>query len=81
MSETTIELKREFAKSVDLMRTLRDEVRIKLHLAGMDAKQEWLELEPRIAEVEQAAHQFTAASHTAARDLVGRLSKLRACLR
>jgi hypothetical protein len=81
MTQTTNELKQEFAKRMDLMRTLRDQVRVKLHLAGMDAKQEWLELEPRITEVEKAGDQFAEATHAAALELVYRLSQLRTRLR
>jgi hypothetical protein len=36
----------------DLKRTA-DEIKLKLHLAGMDAKDAWNELEPKLAEFEQ----------------------------
>ena len=39
------------------VRALRDEVRLKLHLAGMDLKQEWENLEPQIDRaINSAAH-------------------------
>lgn len=31
---------------------MRDEVRVKIHLAGMEAKSTWAQLEPRLKEVE-----------------------------
>ncbi len=77
MSQTTNELKNEYKKSLELMSTLRDEVRMKLHLAGMDAKDEWRKLEPRLAEAEKAGMEFTEATCKAASELVHRLSKLR----
>jgi hypothetical protein len=76
MSQTTTELKREIEKSLGLLRTLRDEVRVKLHLAGMDAKEEWRKLEPQIAEVERAATKFTDSTRAAVSDAVKRLSHL-----
>jgi uncharacterized protein YhaN len=78
--ETTTELKNEIQKSLGLMRTLSDEVRVKMHLAGMDAKKEWQLLEPRLFDVEQAACNFTEATRTAVTDAVKRLSKLRSSL-
>lgn len=77
MSHTTTELKNEFTKSLGLMRTLRDEIRVKLHLASMDAKDQWNELEPRLADIERAADKFTAATEVAVRDAVASLTKLR----
>ena len=36
----------------DLLRTA-DEIRVKLHLAGMDAKDAWEEVQPKLADFEQ----------------------------
>jgi len=81
MSQTTDELKKEIHKSLGLMRTLRDEVKMKLHLAGMDAKEEWRKLEPHLTEVERAADELTEATRTAASEAVKRLSNLRASIK
>ena len=80
MKQTTTELKEEIQKSLGLMRTLRDEVRVKLHLAGMDVKDEWNALEPHVAEVERAASELSKATRTAVDGAVKRLSKIRASL-
>jgi hypothetical protein len=81
MSEPRTESKNEFDRSVDLMRTLRDEVRVKLHLAGMDARDEWNRLEPRLVELERTADKYadkyTAATEVAIRDAIASLKKLR----
>jgi hypothetical protein len=37
----------------DHVRTLADEVRLKAHLAGMDAKKAWEGIEPRLRHYEQ----------------------------
>lgn len=80
MSQTTAELKKDIQESLALVRTLRDEIRVKLHLAGMDAKDEWRQLEPQIAEVERAAGELTEATRKAVSDTVKRLTKLRSSL-
>lgn len=46
-------------KSLDRLESLRDEVELKLHLAGMELRDEWSKLEP---EVRQAAHLMKDAS-------------------
>ena len=55
---TTKELKTQLEKSMQLLRTLRDEARVELHLAGMDAKDEWERLEPRFLAAERAMNEF-----------------------
>jgi hypothetical protein len=80
MSQTTTDLKDDLKKGLDHLRTLRDEVRVKLHLAGMDAKAEWNKLEPHLFEVEQAAKEVSESSHRAVTEAVAKLKKLRESL-
>lgn len=37
----------------DEVRRIADEVELKIHLAGMDARDRWQTLQPRIAEIEK----------------------------
>jgi TRAP-type C4-dicarboxylate transport system substrate-binding protein len=81
MTETTKELKAELEKSLAMLRTLRDEIRVRAHLATMEVKQRWNDLEPRVQDaVEQAAKDVSETSHTAVKDLTEALKKLRASL-
>ena len=57
-----LDVKAEMQRGVDLLRTLRDEIKVKLHLAGMDAKDQWAKLEPELFKVERAAEQATESS-------------------
>jgi hypothetical protein len=77
IQSTNADLKKDLHKGLADLRTLRDEVRVKLHLAGMEAKKEWDELEPQLAELERAAGDLGAAAQTAVSKAVSRLSKLR----
>ncbi len=46
-------LKRELEETRNDLRRAADEIRVKLHLAGMDAKDAWDDLQPRLAEFER----------------------------
>lgn len=65
----------DLAKSVDEalneLEQATDEVRVKLHLANMDAKDMWeTKLEPRLDEARVHAKQASAASTAAIKDIV-----------
>jgi hypothetical protein len=48
----TNDVKNEVSKGIEKLTMLRDEVKLHIHLASLDAKQEWNDkLEPRINEV------------------------------
>lgn len=49
----------EFKKLRDDLRTLADEIRVKVHLGSMDAKDAWKELEPKIHDFEGKAKKVT----------------------
>lgn len=60
-------LRAEVHKLMDDLRTLRDEIRLQLHLAGMEAARAWHEeLEPKLGQVER---QVDAAGLQAAESL------------
>lgn len=53
---------------------LRDEVKLHLHLASMDVKQEWDEkLAPHLLNIEAAAKSSLESSKTTALELVGKV--------
>ena len=58
------------------LRGLRDEIRVRLHLATLDLKDEWQKLEPKIAEAEQYMSTVTEASASALHELERRASAL-----
>ena len=80
MQQIQTELKTEIQKSLARMRRLRDEVRVRVHFADVDAIEEWEALLPRLAHVERAAKDCTETSFRAISDCVRRLSKLRSLL-
>ena len=72
--EKTTDLKHDLKAFQQDVRALRDEVRLKLHLAGMDLKQEWEKLEPQLDRVMNSAAQM---SSEAVADVKKRLSDFR----
>ena len=80
MADTANELKNELKKSLTTLQTLRDEVRVKLHLANMDLKDQWNKLDPYLADVEKKAEEATEASRNLIRDAVKKLEQFRASL-
>jgi CBS domain-containing protein len=79
-SSTTTELKKELKKSLSLLQTLRDEVRVKLHLGSLEVKDQWNRLEPHLGEIEKKADELTEASRAMIADAVKRLEGLRSSL-
>ena len=72
MDTETVELKlkEDVKKSLDLVRSLRDEARLQMHLAGMEAKERWNKLEPQVEAVERTAQEATESSRTALQEAV-----------
>lgn len=54
---TTENLKQNLDKDLAELARMRDEIRVKVHLAGLDAKSAWKSLEPRLDELEREARE------------------------
>jgi hypothetical protein len=70
-------LKKEVTAGIERLQGLRDEVRVRLHLAGMEIKDEWNKLEPYLFEIEQKAADATASTRDAITHGLERLETLR----
>lgn len=80
------DVKNEVTKGLEKLTTLRDEVKLHIHLASLDAKQEWNDkLEPKINEVSKevssSAQTASDASKAAIHDLVTKVESFYAKLR
>ncbi len=69
-------LKKQLEEGRTQLLALRDEIRLHVHLGGMDLRDRWAELEPRVAEAERYAGEVTEASRAAMQDLVKRFREL-----
>ena len=63
-----------------LLHTLRDDARLKVHLASMDIKDAWAKLEPKLAEAEKIEEDVSETTLTTIKSTAKRLEKLVASL-
>jgi hypothetical protein len=61
MSKTPGDVKAEITEILDKLRAVRDASRLKLHLASMDARDEWSVLDARIKAAERLVEDATEA--------------------
>ena len=69
-------VRRELKETVNQLRTLRDEAKLKIHLAGMDARDAWDRLQPKIEEAERAAEHGTVAALESVQQTAKKLREL-----
>ena len=62
------------------LRKLRDEIRVQVHLGGMDAKKAWDELEPKLAEADRMAENASEETFHAAVETLRKLKLFRSTL-
>jgi hypothetical protein len=68
-------------EALDELEAVSDEIRVKVHLAGMDARTTWDEsLEPRLAEARKHAGEATAASKAAIDETIEAFRRFAAAL-
>lgn len=75
------DIKAELQKGLASLQTMRDEIRVRIHLAGMDAKDAWNKLEPAVYEAERLVEEVSEEARTAMNELVAKARELRASLK
>ena len=70
-------IKHQIQKSLESLTTVRDEIRLQLHLASMDVKDGWAKLEPEAEAAAKMAENATAISHKAIEDIAQKLRAFR----
>lgn len=70
MATGTDEILQSLNKSLAELRQIRDEIRVKLHLANLEAKERWTALEPRLAEAEKHVREAGEAARNAVGEIV-----------
>jgi hypothetical protein len=69
----TEQVKAEIETQKQKLTTLRDDIKVRLHLASMDAKKEWDDkLSPKLLEVEDLTKNITESSRSTLNDLVAK---------
>ena len=85
MSQLSDDLQQQFHRALGELKTLRDEIKVRLHLAGMEAKTRWNnDLEPRLNELEgqikDAGEKVTDAARSSLTELADAVKGFRASL-
>jgi hypothetical protein len=75
--ETKETVRHELEKALGELETLRDDIRVRAHLAGMEAKDKWAELEPKLAQVETQLKEATKTFRQALAELGDAVKALR----
>lgn len=73
--------KRLIASQLEELKTLRDEIRLDLHLAGMDLRDEWRKIERELPDRSRAAEQLREAASEGLERVVAELRGFQARLR
>ncbi len=73
----TEQVKDSLHESLEMLKTLRDEIRVEMHLASMDAKAKWKELEPRFEDAERRAKELGEASKVAVQEALKKFREFR----
>lgn len=82
MADSREDLRRQLDEALETAKRLRDEIRVNLHLAGMDARDKWNELEPKVMqEAERIAREATDNARSTLDGIVQRLREFRETLR
>jgi hypothetical protein len=79
-TQTSEDLKRHITQSVQLLKQLRDEIRVDVRLASVDAKARWDALEAKGGAAEKLGEDLSEASKTALKDMVDAFKRFKASL-
>jgi ElaB/YqjD/DUF883 family membrane-anchored ribosome-binding protein len=63
-------MKKQVEDALTELEKLADEIRVRLHLAGMEAKDSWNKLEPRLADARTHAREAKEASKSAIQETI-----------
>jgi hypothetical protein len=79
-TSTTQDLKQHLQQSLESLKTLRDEIRVDIHLAGMEVKDSWKRLEHRFGDAENFAREASYTSKQALEEIIDTFKSFRASL-
>jgi hypothetical protein len=80
MSTTSEALKKGIEEKLNNMRAMRDELRVQVHLGGLDAKAQWNKLEPQLAALDHIADEVSDATDAAVTKVLKSLADLKASM-
>jgi hypothetical protein len=80
MSDLTNNVRKTVNETLAEIEQIADEIRVRLHLGGMDAKDAWRKLEPQLDQARQHAQEATDASSNAIQKVLDTFKEFKASL-
>lgn len=80
MSDLANNVRKTVDETLAEIEQIADEIRVKLHLGGMDAKDAWRKLEPQLDHARQHAKEASDASSHAIHNVLDSFKKFKASL-
>jgi hypothetical protein len=77
----TEDIKGRLLEGLTTAQRIGDEIRLEIHLAGLELKDKWKELEPTLAQAERAARSVSEQSLSAVDEVVKQIEDFRASLK
>lgn len=78
MSDLANNVRKTVDEALAELEQVADEIRLRLHLGGMDAKDAWRKLEPQIEQARQHAREATEASSDTIHSVLDSFKKFKA---
>ena len=78
--QTQTPIQSQMRRVLDELGRLRDEIRVQVHLGGMDAKKAWDELEPKLAEADRLAENTSEEAYRSVVDTLRKAKLFRSTL-
>ena len=80
-NEATEKLKYQIKDALQTAKTLRDGIRVELHLASLDAQEKWKELEPRLGDAERFGDEISETARAAASRVASSFQEFKSALK
>ena len=70
MTDSSDSIRDLLHKGLGDLRTMRDEIKLKIHLGSMDAKKRWEQVEPQLGKIEQEIEAVGQGAYKAAGEML-----------
>ena len=67
----------DLQQALTKLQGVRDDIRVRLHLASLDLKQQWDALDPQVAEAEKMVHDASESAREKLHELTAKFDELR----
>ncbi len=73
--------KEELKRTLEALRTLRDEIRLQIHLGSVEVKQRWRDIEPDLEKAAKLTEDANRATIDFSKELLGKVREIASLLK